>query len=50
MRARAENGEARLGDSHLSGQLFSLAACNCLLDVPANTPVRAGAELNALMF
>jgi molybdopterin molybdotransferase len=50
MRARTGNGEACLGDSHLSGQLFSLAGCNCLLDVPANTTVRAGDELDALMF
>jgi molybdopterin molybdotransferase len=50
MRSRVENGEAHLPDAHLSGQLFSLAGCNCLLDIAPDISFNPGDELSALLF
>ncbi|MDR0382366.1 MAG: molybdopterin molybdotransferase MoeA [Spirochaetaceae bacterium] len=50
IRARVENGEAAFPAEHLSGQIFSIAGCNSLLDIPAGAALEAGDETEALLF
>jgi molybdopterin molybdotransferase len=50
IRARIEDGAAKFPSEHLSGQIFSIAGCNCLLDIPAGAALEAGREAEALLF
>jgi molybdopterin molybdotransferase len=50
IRARIENGTAKFPAEHMSGQIFSIAGCNCLLDIPAGTALKACDEAEALLF
>ena len=51
VRGRYESGHVALPEGHSSGQLRSLAGCNCLVDIPAGSgPLEAGAEMDILML
>ncbi|MDR2796300.1 MAG: molybdopterin molybdotransferase MoeA [Spirochaetaceae bacterium] len=50
IRARIENGAAKFPAEHLSGQIFSITGCNCLLDIPAGAALDSGGEVEALLF
>ncbi|MDR2659983.1 MAG: molybdopterin molybdotransferase MoeA [Spirochaetaceae bacterium] len=50
IRARIENGTAHFPTGHLSGQIFSIVGCDCLLDIPAGTALNSGVEVEALLF
>ena len=51
VRGRYESGHVALPEGHSSGQLRSLAGCNCLVDIPAGSgPLEAGTEMDILML
>ncbi|MDR1257483.1 MAG: molybdopterin molybdotransferase MoeA [Spirochaetaceae bacterium] len=50
IRAKITDGAATFPADHLSGQIFSIAGCNCLLDIPAGTALPADGEAEALLF
>ncbi|MDR1147839.1 MAG: molybdopterin molybdotransferase MoeA [Spirochaetaceae bacterium] len=50
IRACIENGMAKFPTEHLSGQIFSIVGCNCLLDIPAGAALDTGSEVEALLF
>ncbi|MDR2343043.1 MAG: molybdopterin molybdotransferase MoeA [Spirochaetaceae bacterium] len=50
IRACIENGTAKFPAEHMSGQIFSIIGCNCLLDIPAGAALDAGSEAEALLF
>ncbi len=46
-----DTGTITLGDAHSSGQLRSMAGCNCLVDIPAGSgPLEAGATVSAVLL
>ncbi|MDR3357048.1 MAG: molybdopterin molybdotransferase MoeA [Spirochaetaceae bacterium] len=50
IRARIEDGTAKFPTEHMSGQIFSIIGCNCLLDIPAGRALDAGSAAEALLF
>jgi molybdopterin molybdotransferase len=50
IRARLEEDGVALPEGHTSGQLFSFLGCNCLADIPAGGPLRAGAPVNIVLL
>ena len=50
IRARIENGRAKFPADNMSGQIFSIIGCNCLLDIPAGAVLSAGSEAEALLY
>lgn len=51
LRAKLENGVLTVPEGHSSGQLLTMAGCNCLAELPAgNGPFPAGIKLNAFMI
>ena len=51
LRAKLEQGLLYVPEGHSSGQMLSMAGCNCLAELPAGDgPFEAGTELNVTMF
>ena len=50
IRARIEGGGAKFPADNMSGQIFSIVGCNCLLDIPAGAALSAGSEAEALLY
>ena len=51
LRGRYEEGEVTLPEGHSSGQLASLVGCNCLVELPADTPpVEAGQQVQVWLL
>lgn len=50
IRARIEGGRAKFPADNMSGQIFSIVGCNCLLDIPAGAALSAGSEVEALLY
>ncbi|MDR0684377.1 MAG: molybdopterin molybdotransferase MoeA [Spirochaetaceae bacterium] len=50
IRARIEDGRAKFPADNMSGQIFSIVGCNCLLDIPAGAALSAGSEVEALLY
>ncbi|MDR2444783.1 MAG: molybdopterin molybdotransferase MoeA [Spirochaetaceae bacterium] len=50
IRARTEDGKAKFPTEHMSGQIFSIVGCNCLLDIPAGAALSTGSEAEALLY
>ncbi len=50
LRARLQDGLLYVPSAHSSGQLYSMAGCDCLAELPAGGPASAGTELKVYML
>ena len=50
VRGRLDNGQVVLPEGHSSGQLRSLVGCNCLVEIPPDTPLSKGCTVGVYLL